>query len=181
MGETNERYDLGEKRLKPGQSVWLNGERFDMPEGEYLLYAERRVEEPLAGRMADFWGGWWTIQPTSDASTSSDEMERRRMQSLIDEFGLVERSKLPDPVEVPDWVQRWLDGDVPIAASRSNLKAWIRDALVAGAVRVEKPEVPDDVVAAASDLTSMYGGTGLVGDVGTLINWVLEQAGETNG
>ncbi|MCP3880000.1 MAG: hypothetical protein GY701_16655 [Sulfitobacter sp.] len=134
MDEKNDRYDLGEKALKPGQSVWLNYDRFDMPEGDYRLYAERIVEEPLNLRMADYWEGWWGHPPYSDAD------RHFRMQRLINRFGLVERSKLPDP-----------------------------------------PEVPEDVKKAASDLSLMYGGAPPLGQVGTLLKWVLEQVGDSDG
>ncbi|MCP3879069.1 MAG: hypothetical protein GY701_11865, partial [Sulfitobacter sp.] len=94
----------------------------------------------------------------------------------IDEFGQVERSKLPDPVDVPEWMQQWLDANVSIEPV-SDLKAWIREAVIAGAVRVETPDVPEDVLAdarwAASGVFS--------GKVCRLADWVLEQVGETDG
>ncbi|MCP3882932.1 MAG: hypothetical protein GY701_31720, partial [Sulfitobacter sp.] len=146
MDETNKRYDLGEKALKPGQSVWLNYDRFDMPEGDYRLYAERAPDKPLNERMAHYWGGWWGPHPSTGIQRAS------RMQLFIDEFGLVERSKLPDPVAVPEWVQQWLDDTIgPI--DQWTLKAWIGEAVIAGAVRVETPDVPDEVKKAAAFVT----------------------------
>ncbi len=127
-------YDLGEKALKPGQSVWLNYDRFDMPAGDYRLYAERIIDASLAERMSDHWGEWWKW------NVRSDQDMHFRMQTLIDEFGLVERSKLPSP-----------------------------------------PEVPDDVRKAATFVSSNGWGVGSVENVDTLVQWVLEQAGETNG
>ncbi len=69
------------------------------PAGEYHLYAERIIDASLAERMSDHWGEWWKW------TVRSDQDRHFRMQMLIDEFGLVERSKLPDPVDVPDDVK----------------------------------------------------------------------------
>ncbi|MCP3883480.1 MAG: hypothetical protein GY701_34510, partial [Sulfitobacter sp.] len=118
----------GEKALKPCQSVWLNYDRLDMPEGRYRLPAERFVETPMNARMAE------RFHELLSGRSSW------RMQTIIDEFGLMERSKLPDP-----------------------------------------PEVPEDVKKAASDLPLVYGGATPPGHVGTLLKWVLEQVGDSDG
>ncbi len=165
MDETNERIDLGE--LKPDQSVFLHPDLFDMPEGDYRIYAERIVEDPLNVRMAERLDKFFPDRPR----------ERWRMQALIEDFDLVERSKLPDPIEVPEWMQRWLDSNVPIGpVGVSSLKAWIREALVAGAVRVEKHEVPEDVVKAA-ERVSQTSTAAIDPSVMALAEYILELAG----
>ncbi len=133
MDETNDRTDLGEMEVTEAFTIGHTqiGEACKtLPEGVWRVYAERAPDKPLNERMAHYWVGWWGPAPPITP----------RMQMLIDEFGLVERSKLPDP-----------------------------------------PEVPEDVKKAASDLPLVYGGATPPGHVGTLLKWVLEQVGETDG
>ncbi len=169
MGETNDRYDLGE--LKPDQSLFLDHDLFDMPEGKYRLYAERVPDKPLNVRMADRFNDLFPSCP------------KWRMRILIDELGLVERSKITDPIGVPEWVQRWLDDTIgPIEHGKVwALKAWVVDALIGGAVRAEKPDVPDDVKKAATFVADRGWGVGSVENVDTIVRWVLEQVGDSNG
>ncbi len=137
MDETNERIDLGvwghDDAREGEQENPLEGQ----PKGDYRLYAERilydpfDIEEPLGVRMADYWSGWW------EWNSRSDQDRLSRMEALIKFFGLVERSKLPSP-----------------------------------------PEVPDDVRKAATFVSSNGWG---VGSVDTLVQWALEQVGDSEG
>ncbi len=177
MNEPTDPIDLGiwdhDDAREGDQENPLEGQ----PSSEYHLYAERIIDASLAERMSDHWGEWWKW------TVRSDQDRHFRMQMLIKRFGLVERSKLPEPVAVPEWVQRWLDGAIgPISTGKVwALKAWIGDALIAGAVRVETPDVPAEVKEAVSALSLMFKGAGPSGHTGTLYNWVLEQVGDSGG
>ncbi len=174
MDEKSERIDRGTWWHDGGDAATSGMILSGLPMGDYRIYAEPVVEEPLNERMAHYWGGWWGPTPT-------DGIQRaHRMQRIIDVFGLVERSKRSDPIDVPDWVQRWLDNNVSVP-SVVALKAWVSDAVISGAVRVETPKVPADVKKAASDLSLMYGGAAPLGHVGTLLKWVLDQGGDSDG
>ncbi len=142
-----------------------------LPAGVYRLYAERVVEKPLNVRMADYWGEWWKWNARSDQDRHS------RMEELIKFFGLVERSKVPDPAEVPEDVHLWLDGHFT-TGSLVRAKEWVRDALIAGAVRVEKPEVPEDVKKAATFVASR---PGFFPKSLCIAKYVLEQIGDSDG
>ncbi|MCP3935632.1 MAG: hypothetical protein GY708_09710 [Actinomycetia bacterium] len=170
MNEPTDPIDLGvwdhDDAREGDQENPLEGQ----PSGEYHLYAERIVEKPLNERMA---GCFVALYPEGKEFYY-------RLLVMIDRFDLVERSKLPDPVAVPEWLQRWLDSNVSIGpVGVSGLKAWIREAVIAGAVLVEKPEVPEVVLDAAryvADNRRTYP-FGIV----AMSQQLLEQAGDSDG
>ncbi|MCP3857848.1 MAG: hypothetical protein GY698_24520 [Actinomycetia bacterium] len=134
MNEPTERIDRGTWWHDGGDSATSGEVLSGLPMGDYRIYAEPVVEEPLNERMAHYWGGWWGPAPSNGLQRA------HRMQMLIDEFGLVERSKLPDP-----------------------------------------PDVPDDVKEAATFVSSNGWGAGSVENVDTIVRWVLEQVGDSDG
>ncbi len=88
------------------------------PNTRYKATLTPVTEKPLNVRMAEH------IDERVSGTTAW------RMKNLLAKFDLVERSKVenPEPVEVPSWVQRWLDGTAPIDGTA--LKVWIREAVL---------------------------------------------------
>ncbi len=164
--ETTERISLGSPKVAAGGPTTI-ARYGDLPPGTWQIYAERVPEKPLNVRMADCFNA-----PHGAAMDW-------RMQGLIDKFDLVERSKVenPEPVEVPEWVQDWLSGDIePLT---EVLRGWVSEAVISGAVRVEKTEVPESVLKDARWVARNWAAAN--SRAGRVARWALEQAGEPNG
>ncbi len=128
MNEPTERIDRGTWWHDGGDAATSGDVLKGLPMGDYRIYAERRVKEPLNVRMAEHLD---KLFPDAMAW---------RMQMLIDEFDLVERPAIPEPVEVPE-----------------------------------------DVRKAASELSLALRGAPPLGQVDSLVRWVLEQVGDSDG
>ncbi len=178
--DENERIDRGTWWPDGGDSVMSGEVLSGLPKGDYRIYAERATEKSLEERMVVALRGHWRSRWSDNATLTQERRDREEteaVQVLIDHFGLVERSELPEPVEVPDWVRWWLDNNIGVPPALT-LKAWVREAVISGAVRVEKTEVPGDVLEAARWVKKNWqDGT----RYGVAARWVLEQAGETDG
>ncbi len=94
MNEPTERIDRGTWWHDGGDAATSGDVLSGLPMGNYRIYVERAPDKPLNVRMAERFHGLFPSCP------------KWRMRILIDELGLVERSKLPDPIDVPDEVKK---------------------------------------------------------------------------